>query len=442
MVHGRNAIGAVCCLAGLLATADVVGQSPRVSIPPSNPAATNLGTVAPTLPGSALLSQPAFDPYSTSTIPALPNAASIPPSLPTMPSTGAPAPIFGSQGVPATGVPPPAAPLSTWPAWTDPNAAAAPGFPSTGYPAPYTQQPSVIFPNGLGPSWEQTWPWNCAQEGRYLRLFQDLRLRHTWITGGEGPQEMGINETEVATTVNFPNFLWLGAPLQVSPMFAMDWWDGPVAAPGTFPTDSAPPGAFGTPSRVYGASLGFGWQPRLTPQLAADLDVNVGVFTDFQGVTTDSVRFQGTGLGVIALTPTTTLKLGVTYLDRVDIKLLPAAGVLWTPTPRSRIDLFFPRPRASFYLTTLGNTDLWIFFSGEYGGGSWTIGESAVDRRMDVNDIRVGGGLEWTHQFGLKAFVETAYVFERELVFAAGTPGVNETFSLNDAVMVRGGLVY
>jgi hypothetical protein len=275
-----------------------------------------------------------------------------------------------------------------------------------------------------------------------LRLFQDVRVRHTWITGGDDVDEMGINQTEIATTVNFPNFFWSGAPLQVSPGFAMDWWDGPVVARGTFPTDSPPPGPFGTPSRVYGAYLSFGWQPHLTPQLWADVEASAGVFTDFQGLTTDSIRFQGTGLGVIALTPTTTLKLGVTYLDRVDLKLLPAAGVLWVPNPRSRIDIYFPRPRASFYLTTLGNTDVWIFFSGEYGGGSWTIGEAAIDRRMDVNDIRVGGGFEWTHQFGLRAFVEAAYVFDRELVFAAGIPGVDERFSLNDAVMLRGGLVY
>jgi hypothetical protein len=325
---------------------------------------------------------------------------------------------------------------------TDPGAANTYAFPNTGYPSPYTQQPSVMFPNGLAPNWDQCWPFNQAQQGRYLRLFQDVRLRHTWITGGDGPEEMGIDETELATTVNFPNFFWSGQPLQVSPGFAMSWWDGPEAPPGTFPTDSAPPGPHGAPSRVYAGYLGFVWQPHLTPQFWADLEAVVGVYSDFQGVTTDSVRFFGTGLGVFALTPTTTIKLGVTYLDRVDIKLLPAAGVLWVPNPRVRLDIFFPRPRASFYLTTLGNTDVWLFFNAEYGGGSWTIGESALDRRMDVNDIRVGGGLDWTHGFGLRAFVEAAYVFERELVFAAGTPGVNDRFSLDDAIMVRGGLIY
>jgi hypothetical protein len=145
-------------------------------------------------------------------------------------------------------------------------------------------------------------------------------------------------------------------------------------------------------------------------------------------------------LGVLALTPTMTLKAGVTYLDRVDIKLLPAGGILWTPNPRTRLDIYFPRPKLSHYLTTVGNTDVWIYLNAEYGGGSWTIRRPGVtDRSMDINDIRVGGGLEWTHQFGLAAFVEAAYVFNRELVFASGDPATHE---LDDTYMVRGGLIY
>ncbi len=49
---------------------------------------------------------------------------------------------------------------------------------------------------------------------------------------------------------------------------------------------------------------------------------------------------MGTGLGVIRLSPTTSLKLGVTYLDRNNIKILPAGGILWKPTPNSLGHLF------------------------------------------------------------------------------------------------------
>jgi hypothetical protein len=179
----------------------------------------------------------------------------------------------------------------------------------------------------------------------------------------------------------------------------------------------------------------------ITPQFGGDLDVSIGVFSDFNTMTMDSVRLQGTGLLVLAVTPTVALKGGVTYLDRIDVKLLPAGGILWRPNPQTRFDIYFPKPKLAQYLTTIGNTDVWWYVNGEYGGGSWTVARTGIagDRRMDINDIRAGGGLEWTCQSGVRGFVEAAYVFNRELVFASG-PVVNH--ELDDSVMVRGGLTY
>jgi hypothetical protein len=161
---------------------------------------------------------------------------------------------------------------------------------------------------------------------------------------------------------------------------------------------------------------------------------------------------------VLALTPTVALKGGVTYLDRLDLKLLPAAGILWRPNPKTNFDIYFPKPKLAQYLTTIGNTDVWWYINGEIGGGSWTVDRSAVflmnpllplgptkavsvggDRRVDLNDYRIGGGLEWTCQTGVRGFVEAAYVFERQLVFAAGPVTKHD---LTDSVMVRGGLTY
>jgi hypothetical protein len=362
--------------------------------------------------GGASLQQPRFDPYSTA-----PDAAATAPSL-----LGPPAGV-GSGSTPAP----------FWQAPSTPGAlpgysATTPGY-STSPPATYPQQPPVLFPNGFQlshPGWPQ------AQPGPYLRLFQDLRFRYTWLAGDEGPEEMDINEVEVATTVNFPNFLWSGLPLHVSPVFIFDFWEGPETDPVLFPTE--------LPSRVYSALLNFRWQPMFTPMLGADLDVDFGVFSDFDTVTKDSLRLLGTGVLVLGLTPTVTVKVGATYLDRVDLKLLPAAGILWTPNPQTRFDIFFPKPKLAQYLTTLGNTDVWWYVNGEYGGSSWTVDRAGAtgDARMDINDIRVGGGLEWTGHRGWRGFVETAYVLDREIVFADGTMNRD----LKDTIMVRAGLAY
>ncbi|MFV1966818.1 MAG: hypothetical protein ACC628_15440, partial [Pirellulaceae bacterium] len=309
----------------------------------------------------------------------------------------------------------------------------------------YPQQPPVLFPNGIGAMGASTPSWNWPQPapGRYMRLFQDIRIRNSWLPGNNATDQMDINDLEVGTTLNWPNFLFSGRPLQVSPVFIFHAWDGPDSAPAVFPTDM--------PSRAYSAYGDFSWNPMLTPHFGAEVDVSFGVFTDFDTFSSKSLRTQGTGVLVLHMTPTATLKAGVNYLDRVDKKLFPAFGVLWQPNPNTRFDIFFPRPKLSKYLWTVGNTPVWGYVSGEYGGGSWTVARSTISGptkgRVDINDIRVGGGLEWTHQSGLTAFFEVAYVFERELYFeqALVFPGPiapTNRYSLRDTIMLRGGLVY
>jgi len=385
---------------------------------------------APSAGSSTTLGPPTFDPYSTN-----PNAAATPPSLSTTPGTTTspygsyPTPTYGQAPVSPSTIAPPT--YST-PGTVPPGTTAAPAgvYP----PGAYTQQPQVLFPNGLNVVPPQ---WNLPQPlpGPYLRLFQDCRITYTWLPDGNATNEMETQDIEVGTTMNFPNFLWCGQPLHVSPVFDLSLWDGPVTGPGPppFPTE--------LPSRVYGTYLEFGWEPRITPQLGADLDVSLGVFSDFDSTNQDSLRLQGTGLLVLGLTPTCTLKGGVTFLDRVDIGLLPAGGVLWQPNPRTKFDIYFPSPKLACYLTTMGNTEVWWYVNAEIGGGSWTVARPGAgdDTRMDINDWRAGGGVEWTSQTKCRGFVELAYVFNRELVFASGTPASQD---LDDTYMVRAGLRY
>jgi len=377
------------------------GASPAYSAPPAYGA-----------PPAITSGQP-FDPYATN-----PGAAASPPSL-----LGAPTAAPYGAG--------------TTPFWQSPNCAPGGsefGLPDGGFP----QQPPVIFPGGFNTT-GQAWP--QAQPGRYLRFFQDLRLRYTWLAGKFRPEQMDTHDVELATTVNFPNFLWSRQPLQLSPVFIFHFWSHPTTDPAMFPTE--------LPSQVYSAYATSRWQPMLTPSLGADVDVSLGIFSDFSSVdSTDSIRVFGTAIAVLALTPTMTLKAGINYLDRLDLKLLPAFGVLWTPNPQTRFDIFFPKPKLAQYLTTIGNTDIWWYVNGEYGGGSWAVERNLLvgnafvphtgDPRLDINDVRLGIGLEWTGQAGVRGFLETAYVFERKIVFAAGSPDV----SLDNTVMLRGGLAY
>ena len=413
-------MGSLC--ASLLLIANV-GWSQRVRLP-QTPAINETafqGSVdglvpvpqtAPPVYGAAptITSGQPFDPYATGQ-----GAAASPPSL-----LGAPtATPYGGSATPF---------------WQSPGCGAPCGPIGGGFP----QQPPVLFPGGLSPSLPG---WPQAQPGPYMRFFQNLRLQYTWLAGKFRADQMDTHDVELATTVNFPNFLWSGQPLQVSPVFIFHSWSHPRTNSALFPTELS--------SSVYSAYGTTHWQPMLTPSLGADVDVSVGVFSDFSSVDSrDSIRVFGTAIAVLAVAPTITLKAGINYLDRLDLKLLPAFGVLWTPNPQTRFDIFFPRPKLAQYLTTIGNTDVWWYVNGEYGGGSWAVERSLLvgnafvphtgDPRVDINDVRLGIGLEWTGQSGVRGFLETAYVFDRQIVFAAGSPDV----SLSDTVMLRGGLAY
>lgn len=421
-------LAAVCCCA-LAASA----QSTTIQFPPpgtSGGAASTAPRLPNTItspsisvPGSPTTGGAAISPYGG----AVNGAAAAPygtaPPFDPYSTTGSSAYQFWSTTPPsnASGVfaQPPTSPYGA----TTPLAPAPAGsFPTYGPPAATpgsAAAPQVLFPNGVGQQWDLS---------QSIRFIQDVRFRHTYVAGGSDPTDLGINDSEVAVTFTIPNFLTTGQPLFISPAFALHLWDGP-----SFMSADLPPSA-------YSAYLDAQWSSDPNLQIGAELGFRIGAYTDFHTLNDHSLRIQGLGLGVFRLTPTLTFKIGAMYLDRNKIKILPAGGLLWTPTPQVRFDFFFPQPKLSAYLTTVGRYELWGYAAAEYGGGAWTIQRAdGSSDAIDINDIRVSGGLEWTGPRGLTGFVEAGFVFRRQVVYVV-TP--SDTFSPDDSFMVRAGLSF
>jgi hypothetical protein len=113
--------------------------------------------------------------------------------------------------------------------------------------------------------------------------------------------------------------------------------------------------------------------------------------------------------------------------------------VYYRPTPDWDMYLVFPNPKVRKFLTAIGNTKWYGYAAGEYGGGSWTVERQTTDDRIDYNDIRVIGGLEWETQTHIRGHVEAGFVFNREVVFVSGDPG---SFKPNDTLMLRTGVSF
>ena len=269
---------------------------------------------------------------------------------------------------------------------------------------------------------------------QYVKFVQNIRLTNTWLAGDDDPNEFGINDTELAGTFAFPNFLYSQQPLLFTPGFILSFWDPPRLGP---PPPANPPQL---PSRVYSAYLDFYWTPTITDRLSAELDFRIGLYSDFESASSNAIRPQGYGALVYNCVPNGpwAIKGGATYINRADVKILPVFGVIWTPNPYTIFDITFPNPKLSQFAWKWGNTDIWWYLAGEYGGGSWEI-DNFGSRRVDINDIRAIAGLEWTGGWiGAKGFMEVGYVFDRE-VFLEGTGVILKP---KDTVMLRAGIAF
>jgi hypothetical protein len=252
------------------------------------------------------------------------------------------------------------------------------------------------------------------------------------MPSGKEIGDFGINDVGLSATFAIPFLRNPQTPLLITPGFAVHYWAGPIGW--------VPPGDPGNdvPPRVYDAYLNAAWNPQLTPVIGGELAFRTGVYTDFEKVVDDSVRFQGYGLGVVSFSPSIQVKAGVVYLDRRRVKLLPAGGIVWTPNPDVRLEILFPNPKLAFRLPGYGSCGWWLYARGEYGGGSWSLREIAPPIvLMDYNDIRCALGLEFESIRGLNGLAEVGIAFERELFITA-----DQRTNLNTTVFVGGGLAY
>ena len=236
---------------------------------------------------------------------------------------------------------------------------------------PYALQPNVgsqpsagLFTSGPPVRWESgTYDYQNpdGSVARLQRFLQQISFEHTWLYGDHGPADLQINRTELSATFGIPIFYNPDTPLLLTPGFAFNWLEGPVS-----PVADLPP-------RLYDAYLDAAWHPRFSDWFHADLGFRTGVWTDFEQVNSDSVRLLGRGLAVLAFSPRLDVLAGVWYIDRNDIKLLPAGGFHWRPNAEWDAYVVFPNPKVRKRLMNVGSSQWWMYFAGEYGGGRWTL---------------------------------------------------------------------
>jgi len=389
-------------------------QSPGVAFGP--PGAVQGGFGAPAAP--VVGPPPAFDPYASGGL--------APPA--NVPFSGAPqlapAPTYGGGATFAT----PQATYGQPPVFGAPPLNQQQFAPQQAYgqQGAFAQPQGSVYPNGLPVGWEPgSYNFESGAGGsvvKFTKFLQKLDGEYTHLFGGNAGDDLELNRVEVSSTFAWPVFGNIDTPVLLTPGFVFNSFEDSILAP--------------FPGEVYEAYLDASWFPRVNEWFSAELGFRTGVWTDFEKVNSDSVRFLGRGLAAVRITPNAEVLAGVVYLDRRRIKLLPAGGVRWRPTPDVEVNAVFPNPLVRRRLRTAGVTDWWVFVAGEYGGGSWTHEMSPAEQGFDYNDLRVSLGLQFETQTKITGSFEVGYVFDREFYFSAA--GIVPEF--DDTLMLRAGI--
>ena len=310
------------------------------------------------------------------------------------------------------------------------------GYPTSAYPA---STPNSLFPQGMGNFQYDALLQNPADGYSAYSLLQGPRFRYTFVGEGSKPAMLGMNDFDTSIVFAFPNFLFLTQPLYVVPSFSLHLWSGPQSGP--TPAD--------LPSKAYSAFLDVGWESDPSQMFGTEFGLRFGGFSEFDVWNSRSFRVMGKALANFRLTPTTVMKGGIYYVNRVDIKLVPAFGFQCQPNPQTRLDLFFPQPRFSRYCRTVGTRDVWWYLSGDYGGGSWTVERTTPPHHgqvesIAIDDLRAVMGLEWGKSEALRlgrraAFAEVGWVFNRKVKYRSNP---EDNFDPKDSFMLRVGIGY
>jgi len=295
----------------------------------------------------------------------------------------------------------------------------APGAPSDVLQAPGETAP----PAEISPTKKSDLP-----AGARPGMFQKLIFDSGWLARGRGSSGLGESDLELKTVLALP-CPKPDSPLLITPGFATHWMDGPAGVE--------------MPPRLFDAYCQFRWLHRVSPQWGVDLALAPNVFSDFQQSRSDAFRLTGYGAAAWTFNPTTQIVFGAGYFNRLDVKVLPIGGIIWTADEDLSVELLFPRPRLARRVYCCGacgpQVQDWIYLAGEFGGGTWAIALSDGNTDLiDLKDYRILLGVERKVIGGLSAHAELGYVFGRQIRYLSNLP----QFDPSDTVMLRGGLTY
>ena len=237
---------------------------------------------------------------------------------------------------------------------------------------------------------------------------------------------LGLTVLEKTVTLGLP------APTVDSPL---------LVTPGFVGTLTDPAAGTDVPGELFEGYIQARWLRKVGERLGVDLAVSPGWYSDFKNDSSQALRVTGHGFGAWEADENLRVVAGVIYLDRYDVNLLPAGGLLWTPRDDARLELIFPRPRLAWRIAEGRRASHWLYLAAEFGGNQWAMrSNTGRDQIIVIRDYRLLAGWERRPaKLGLSWRAEMGWVTGRKVEYYLSD---QPWLSPSDTFLVRAGVWY
>jgi hypothetical protein len=262
-------------------------------------------------------------------------------------------------------------------------------------------------------------------DGPHLRPYKDTFFQKLSFTGTQifkdGSEGLGLFEADVFAAFAVPAPT-TKTPLLLIPSLETTFVDGPSA--------------LALPSQLYAAHFDFMWLPRVGERWRGMLMASPGWYSDFQGDATDSFRFVGQAVARYDwVLDRFQLVAGAAYINRINRRWLPVAGIIWKPTDEWSFDLVFPQGKIGRRIGWGAEHEHWLYLAGGFGGNNWRVERpGGTTDNLALMDWRLMLGWERKRDGGAGVNVEVGYVFSREAEFDS----TDTTYDFGATLLLRG----
>ena len=182
------------------------------------------------------------------------------------------------------------------------------------------------------------------------------------------------------------------------------------------------PTAAPIPNTLNSLNLNLGADWRISRRWSMNLDVDPGIYSDFEDIGIEDFNAPATARLIWAQTERLYWALAVVANPKSEFPIVGGIGAIWRPDDHWTVSVVLPRPQISYRV----NDTISVFAGGEFKGGGYRVSESFGTRvgRPNLNnqdifyrEARAGAGIKWNVTEKVSARLEAGWVIDRRFTF-------------------------